>query len=175
MSLPEFLVAMTVTTVLGVLSVGALTTVSTATRDSLATSVNLRDARLALASVERQVRSGNQPLTVSASTLSLNTCDDQTVPADLGRVRVVEFRISSGALQTRSYRASAVVGGVVTGVGWRTLVDGLGADSAFAAAGNDAVRAAVTVNGRGGRAATAETVVAPRNGALPVPVPELCP
>jgi hypothetical protein len=169
MSTAELLVATAVIAVISPLAIGLLMAVTAQTRSTLASSVNVADARLALASVERQVRSGSQPLTVSTSALSFATCADQTVPADVGRVRVVEFRIAAGALQTRSYRASGSAGG------WRTLINGLGGGSAFAASGANGVRVTLAVQGAGGRQAFGDTVISPRNQALATPLPEMCP
>ena len=168
-TLTELLVGMVVFAVIAPLATGFLIGVQTQTRSTVASSANVADVRLALAYVERQVRSGNRPLTVAPAALSLLTCDDQTAPGEIGWVRVVEFRLGSGALQSRSYRASDPAGS------WRTLVTGLDPATVFTPAGTDGVRLSVAVSGGHGRRAVGDTTVAPRNPALPTPAPQLCP
>jgi type II secretory pathway pseudopilin PulG len=168
-TLVELLVSASVIGVLGSLAVGALVGAYSSASQTLASSANVGDERLALAEVGRQVRSGNQPLTISSRGLSFVTCADQTVPADLGRARIVEFQILQGALWTRSYRASGEAGS------WRTLVAGLAGGSGFAADGVHGVRITLTVAGTAGRPATGDTLVSPRNPALPTPLPDRCP
>jgi prepilin-type N-terminal cleavage/methylation domain-containing protein len=169
LTLAELLVSLALLAVISPLAVGMVTRISTQTKATLASSANIGDARLALAYVERQVRSGNQPLAVTASTLNLNTCSDQSVPNDLGWVRVVEFRINSGALETRSYRASTTPGT------WRSLIAHLAPASGFAASGAGAVRVTVSVTGADGKPADGDTVVGARNAALSTPLPAKCP
>jgi type II secretory pathway pseudopilin PulG len=164
----ELLVTVALVGLITPLAVAFLMSVQAQTRATLTSSATVGDVRLALTHVERQVRSGHQPLTVSPTTLSLATCDDAAAPADVGRVRVVEFRIESGALQTRSHLGSQAPGG------WRTVISGLDATSAFAAAGTNGVRVTVGVAGGHGRRGTGDTVVSPRNGALPTPLPDVC-
>jgi hypothetical protein len=151
------------------LAVAYLASAQAQTRATLTSSATVGDVRLALTYVERQVRSGHQPLTVSPTTLSLATCDDATAPEDVGRVRVLEFRIEAGALQARSHLGSQAPGG------WRTVISGLDSTSAFAPAGTNGVRVTVGVAGGHGRRGTGDTVVSPRNAALPTPLPQVCP
>ena len=165
----ELLVMMGILGILAPLFVAVLRGAATSSRATLETADAGAVVRLALDHLDRQVRSGNQPLTITPTSLSLNTCADAAVPADLGRVRTVEFRLSGGALQTRSYRAGAAAGT------WRTLAAGLDASSQFSATGARSVAVSLVVKPPKGHPSSVSTVLLARNSALPTPLPSECP
>lgn len=166
-TLVELLVVMAMVGVLGPIVIRVLMSGFGSAQGVLGSADGVGSTRTALASVDKQVRSANLPLTVTATTLSMTTCADQTTD-QRGTVRVVEFRFSGGRLQTRSHLPSATPGA------WATVATGLAASSGFAAAGQGVQVTAATDRRGAVRAASGSTVVVPRNPALPSPLPTVC-
>jgi type II secretory pathway pseudopilin PulG len=170
-SLVELLVVMILTGIIAPLSLALLASVWKSAGATIESAENVGNVRLGMQHLDRQIRSANAPLTVSSQSLSFTTCADESAPAAVGTVRRVEYQISAGVLQTRSYPADGTVGV------WRTLVRGLAAGSGFTSTGARGVLVTLTgaAPSSAARSAVAESLLTARNPALPTPLPTVCP
>ena len=103
-TLVELLVVVVITGIVLPLAFAVLLSVQRQTKSTLQFSDDVGQARLAMQSIDRQVRSADAPLTVTPSpsgpVLGLLTTAE---PAHLGNPWCVQFTVSGGKLLTRSF------------------------------------------------------------------------
>lgn len=134
-TLAELLVSMAVMSIASVIFLTTLSSIQTAvSREALSTEIN-NQARLALQTIDRHIRSGNVLYTPPADGTSIIVYTQSNAPsfktASYSGNRCVEWRVSSGTLQSRwwpSAHPSDWAGGVVgdrPSTPWRTVATGI--------------------------------------------------
>ena len=101
-TLVELLVVVVITGIVLPLAFAVLISVQKQTKSTLQFSDDVGQARLAMQSIDRQVRSANQPLSVSLSGTALGLLTTAQ-PGHLDVARCVQFKVLNGALLIRSF------------------------------------------------------------------------
>lgn len=158
-SLVELLVTVVIAGIVLPLITGVMITAQRRTADTVSTASAVADARLALQDIDRQVRSGAAPLSVSGQAFGFWTAfaaDGTTAAAP----RCVQYSVVGGALKTRSFVATASAPAWSTA---RTVATGLTASTSFALEGTTSVSVDLRLVQGSGRPARVDSTLTTRN------------
>jgi type II secretory pathway pseudopilin PulG len=131
MTLPELLVAMSIMALVSVVFLSTLASVQRSVVRSAEWQANNDDARVALETIDRQLRSGAVLYSPLGSGSDFTVYTQSNAPTfqtvEYSGARCVQWRVSSGALQTRWWRSQYAGDwtgsvGAATPTGWRTIV-----------------------------------------------------
>ncbi len=158
LSLVELLVTMVIAGVILPLVFGAVVGAERSTSRAVAGGDAVADARLGLAMIDRQVRSGSAPLYLDTAGQSLGFHTRLAANGTMAAAsQCMQYRVNGGALQTRSFAVTA------TPPAWTSVISGVTSTTTFTASGTSSVRVALDVVRGSGRPASVDSLLTTRN------------